>query len=352
MVVRAMQPFNGTPQGGVMREGIIHKGLGRAVFGLALLCCACVEEGELREQDFYEDCGEGECRDAEHIKYTCRTATMDSAGTWWIYEVPSFNNSSEQIGVIISKGGSSDVTASEPVGNVYLEKSGSQTWSDGNVTVRLGLKSADAGENYGAKSIEVSHANVGITAGLDNGFCDSEEVPHFDQGPPQHPEGSDLAAELNGVWRASDPSSASDIQFKLATAFDGTAAGLMIGRLKCKGDTGEGSATPSGASFPSSILDLYSLVMAGKAVVDTFNCASDPNGYVEGSTWVKVVPARSMLTYTPPQEFCPDGNRWGEVTSGEKHLGWLCIQNYGPTALSMYAYVPGKPASQWVSFQK
>lgn len=317
--------------------------------------------GSFADDEFIEACDPSDegCKadDASSIAYTCATASVDANGTWWSYEVPGFNNLSQTIGISIHKGAApGDKDNLEFIGTEYLDRTHTETWSNGNLTVRLGLKSAAAGSQYGAKSVAVTHANAGVEAGLDNGYCESKQLPTFDEAPPGHGAGASLAQELDGKWRANDPTTASDVEFRLTEGHDGKAIGPMLGRMRCVPDAG-GAEPVSGNSFPSSVAyNLFSIVMVGKQLWDTFVCATDPDGFVESSITIWVTDTRSRLVKTPPKSFCADGlgNRYADVWSvnGHTHAGWLCINNHDPSNMAMYAYVPGKGTSQWVQFWK
>ena len=108
---------------------------------------------------------------AANIVYKCAVATQAQDGTTWRYEVPEIMNLMSQIKISVFQN-------ETKYGPLNLNRSETDTFTDGNLTVKL----TQLGDK---KSIKVEHASIGHVAKADNGWCTQSINDQYSNGPSQ-----------------------------------------------------------------------------------------------------------------------------------------------------------------------
>ena len=135
--------------------------LGILLITLSLLGVACADLNTSEVQDnTAEKFGQ-----AARVGYSCEVATIDSNGSQWLYQTKEIMNLMSAIQLSVYQ----DDTLYGPVS---IPKVSTDTFSDGNLTVKLV-------QNGIGKSIEVNHKNMSLFARAENGWCSSFETDRY-----------------------------------------------------------------------------------------------------------------------------------------------------------------------------
>ncbi len=135
--------------------------------------------------------------ESARVIYDCVTGTTAASGVKWTYKTPAIMNLLDFITVEVSKSESEAPCARpkvESFGSIILNKTATDTFSNGNITVTLTQVGAK-------KSIGVTHGSVGVTARAENGWCRSSRVESVEPDTSTHVWNMKSYEALNGQWR-------------------------------------------------------------------------------------------------------------------------------------------------------
>ena len=104
---------------------------------------------------------------AARVIYSCKTSTIASDGTTWTYQTDEIMNLMRSIKLTVLQN-------EQRYGPLSLGKVNTDTFSDGNLTVKLVQSGL-------GKSIEVEHRNTSLFAGAGNGWCSASESDRYSQ---------------------------------------------------------------------------------------------------------------------------------------------------------------------------
>ena len=131
----------------------------------ALMCVAlfsqafgCADIASMDEGDLFETKSFGA---SANIYYDCKTSTRSSDGAQWSYHTKEVMNLMSSVSVHVMRD-------ADDFGHVSLSKVDTDTFSDGNVTLRLVQLGAH-------KSIEIQHKRVELFASAENGRCEMDD---------------------------------------------------------------------------------------------------------------------------------------------------------------------------------
>lgn len=102
---------------------------------------------------------------AANVIYTCEVSTLGSDGTKWSYQTDEIMNLMRGIQLTVFQN-------EQRYGPLNLNKVNTDTFSDGNLTVRLVQVGA-------GKSIEVEHRNTSLFAHAENGWCFAQHSDRY-----------------------------------------------------------------------------------------------------------------------------------------------------------------------------
>lgn len=135
--------------------------LGRHDRSKALICATligsvlgCADIESIGGSDYFEEKSFGV---SENIYYSCEASIQSSDGARWSYRTPEVMNLMNEIKVHVTRD-------TDDFGQLKLKKIQTDTFSDGNLTLRLlqvGLE----------KSIEITHGRVGLVTSANQGKC-------------------------------------------------------------------------------------------------------------------------------------------------------------------------------------
>ena len=133
----------------------------RLAFVVGLLPCWAFSCADMSAPLDLDANGDKSLGSAEHVYYSCETATVTSTGSKWTYQTNEIMNLMPSIGLRVTQDG-------QDYGVQQLSRIENDTFSNGNLTVWL----TQSGQG---KSIEVEHKNVGLLAKAENGWCQADD---------------------------------------------------------------------------------------------------------------------------------------------------------------------------------
>lgn len=106
------------------------------------------------------------------VVYRCEVQTIIADGSAWRYQTDEIMNLMEDVKLTVSHD-------YETYGPFSLPKIDTDTFSDGNLTIKLVQLGAK-------KSISVDHSNMSLFARAENGWCSSMETDRYEDQPADH----------------------------------------------------------------------------------------------------------------------------------------------------------------------
>ena len=132
-----------------------------------LFCSYACSDGDI---DFGHNGESKSFGQAANVIYSCEVSTLGSDGTKWSYQTDEIMNLMRSIQLVVYQN-------EQRYGPLNLNKVNTDTFSDGNLTVRLVQVGA-------GKSIEVEHRNTSLFARAENGWCSAKQSDRYADAQP------------------------------------------------------------------------------------------------------------------------------------------------------------------------